>query len=204
MTTVQTLAFYAPDNQEEIARADMYGVLATLFSAPPSQSLLDKIGATSKAGDGILEEAWAELAAACQGADAEAARVEYELLFIGVGKPEVLLYGSYYLSGFMMEKPLAALRTDLAKLGLQRPESVPESEDHIAILCEVMRYLITSDDADLAQVDTQKIFFDTHMQSWVGDMCAAVETHRHANLYRIVGRLAARFFEVEMQAFDMA
>lgn len=179
-------------------------MLATLFCAPPSQHLLDDIAAASVPGDGVLEQAWTELTTACAAADAEAAREEYEQLFIGVGKPDVLLYGSYYLSGFMMEKPLAALRTDLATLGLQRPESVVESEDHIAILCEVMRHLITSDEGARCDVKTQKVFFETHMQSWVADMCAAIEAHVHANFYRRVARLAARFFEVEMQAFDMA
>jgi TorA maturation chaperone TorD len=203
MTTVQTMAFHAPDDHEESARGELYGVLATLFCAPPSQDLLDDIAAASVPGDGVLEQAWTELATACANADVEAVREEYEQMFIGVGKPEVLLYGSYYLSGFMMEKPLAALRTDLATLGLQRPESVVESEDHIAILCEVMRHLITSDEDARVDLGTQKIFFETHMQSWVADMCAAVETHAHANFYRRVARLAACFFEVEMQAFDM-
>jgi TorA maturation chaperone TorD len=116
----------------------------------------------------------------------------------------VMLYGSFYLSGFLMEKPLAALRTDLANLGLQREESIPESEDHIASLCEVMRYLIASDDPRHGNIAMQKQFFASHMQPWILQMCDAVTTHPTANFYAPVARLAKSFFEVEMQAFDMA
>jgi TorA maturation chaperone TorD len=204
MTSAQPLKFEAPDKGEETARADLYGLLATLFYAPPSQQLLDTIGSAQTQGDGILEQAWADLAGLCKQAQAEPVREEYEALFIGVGKPEVMLYGSFYLSGFLMEKPLAALRTDLANLGLQRDESIPESEDHIAALCEVMRYLIASDDPLHANIATQKKFFAEHMQPWVLQMCDAVTSHPRAHFYAPVARLAKSFFEVEMQAFDMA
>jgi TorA maturation chaperone TorD len=167
MTTTAPLKFETPDNGEETARADLYGLLSTLFYAPPSQALLDTIGSANAQGDGVLEQAWADLVAACKGAGEEAVRDEYEQLFIGVGKPEVMLYGSWYLSGFLMEKPLAALRGDLNLLGLERPETVMESEDHIAALCEVMRYLIASDDIAQANLATQKRFFAAHLQPWV-------------------------------------
>lgn len=204
MTAPRTLHFETPDRGEEAARADLYGLLATLLYAPPSQALLDTIAAAPAGGGGVLELAWNGLVLACRQAQADAIRAEYELLFIGVGKPEVMLYGSYYLSGFLMEKPLVALRTDLANLGLQRPESVLESEDHIAFLCEVMRTLIAGDDAVPANVATQKTFFAMHMQGWVIDACAAIEAHPQAAFYRAVAGLARSFFEVEMQAFDMA
>lgn len=204
MTTAQPLKFEKPDQGEETARADLYGLLATLLYAPPSQQLLDTIGSASAEGDGILEQAWAGLTAACRGAAADAVREEYESLFIGVSKPEVMLYGSYYLSGFLMEKPLAALRTDLARLGLEREQSIPETEDHIASLCEVMRYLIASDDVTQANIGTQKQFFAEHMQPWVLQMCDAIVAHPRAHFYAPVARLAKSFFEVEMQAFDMA
>jgi TorA maturation chaperone TorD len=204
-TTAQPLKFEAPDQGEEAARADLYGLLATLFYGPPPQALLDTIALSPQSpGDSPFEHAWAELRAACASAQAEAVREEYDSLFIGVGKPEVILYGSYYLSGFMMEKPLAELRADLAKLGLQRAETVTESEDHIATLCEVMRYLITSEDIAHAGIAVQKKFFGDHMQSWATDMCAAIEAHPGARFYAPVARLAHAFFEVEMQAFDMA
>lgn len=204
MTTTQAVAFETPDQGEEAARAEVYGLLASLFYAPPSQVLLDAIAAAPATGDSLFEQAWNELATACRHAQPAAVREEYEGLFIGVGKPEVLLYGSFYLSGFLMEKPLAELRADLAKLGLERSESMPESEDHLAALCDVMRYLIVSDDAVLSSLASQQKFFDTHMRSWVLTCCEAVENHPDARFYRRAALLARRFFEVEMQAFDMA
>jgi TorA maturation chaperone TorD len=203
MTTTQPLKFESPDHGEETARADLYGLLATLFYAPPSQALLDTIASAQAQGNSALEHAWSELVTACKTSRAEPVRDEYEDLFIGVGKPEVMLFGSYYLAGFLMEKPLAALRTELARLGLQRGDKVNESEDHIASLCEVMRYLIASDDALHANLATQRQFFAAHMQPWVRDMCAAVAGHPQARFYVPAANLAKCFFEVEMQAFDM-
>ncbi|MDB5841809.1 MAG: torD [Herminiimonas sp.] len=204
MTSVKALQFESPDQGEETARADLYGLLAALFCAPPSQALLDAIAAAPDGGDSVLERAWSGLVAACKASNSEAVREEYEALFIGVGKQEVMLYGSWYLSGFLMEKPLAALRSDLARLGLERAEAVTESEDHIASLCEVMRYLIASDDVVHANIDSQKRFFGDHMQPWVAAMCGALETHRMSTFYASVARLANQFFAVETQAFDMA
>ena len=204
MTTPQALHFETPERGEESARAELYGLLATLLYAPPSQALLDAIGSAPTEGQGVLELAWNGLASACRQAQADAIRAEYEQLFIGVGKPEVMLYGSYYLSGFLMEKPLAALRTDLARLGLERAEAVAESEDHIASLCEVMRTLIAAEDVAQADVAVQKTFFSVHMQGWVIDACTAIDAHPQAAFYKPVARLARSFFEVEMQAFDMA
>jgi TorA maturation chaperone TorD len=202
MTTVQNVRIERPDQGEEAARADLYGLLADLFYAPPSQVLIDQIAASPTEGEGTLQQAWAELVDACSRARHETVREEYETLFIGVGKPEVILYGSYYLSGFMMEKPLAELRADLARLGIERAEEISESEDHIATLCAVMRYLIESgDESDgLAQ---QQSFFAAHMRKWVGDCCEAIETHPQAVFYRPVARLARVFFDVEALAFDM-
>lgn len=204
MTTTQPLKFEAPDQGEETARADLYGLLASLFYTPPPQELIDTIAAAPAGGDGVLERAWAGLTEACRHARADDVRDEYERLFIGVGKPDVMLYGSYYLSGFLMEKPLAELRGELARLGLQRAQSMTESEDHVAALCEVMRYLIASDDLAHANIATQKQFFAAHMQPWVMEMCDAVSSHPAARFYAAVANLARSFFEVEMQAFDMA
>lgn len=204
MTTAQPLRFETPDDGEETARADLYGLLAGLFYSPPSRELLDAIAAAPSEGGGVLRDAWHELASTCGKADANALREEYEALFIGVGKPELMLYGSWYLSGFLMEKPLAALRNDLARLGLERPADVPESEDHIAMLFEVMRYLIAGDDPMIANIAVQKEFFSMHIQPWAVRMCEAVEAHPGAGFYRLVATLAKRFLEVEMQAFDMA
>lgn len=200
MAIAQPLEAEAPDQGEETARADMYGLLAALFYAPPAQALLDRIAASGGDDGSPLGRAWGDLSVACRLVREEQARDEYEVLFIGVGKPEIMLYGSYYLTGFLMEKPLAALRTDLARLGLEREQAVTESEDHVAALCEVMRYLI------LAPVDlaTQQRFFAAHLQPWVADLCAAIAGHPGAQLYGAVALLAQAFIEVETRAFDMA
>jgi TorA maturation chaperone TorD len=165
---------------------------------------LNTIATTDDGGEGVLQQAWNALADICRQTDAERVRDEYESLFIGVGRPEVMLFGSYYQSGFMMEKPLAALRDELAQLGLQRDARMPESEDHIAALCEVMRYLIVSGDPLHANLATQKKFFAEQFQPWVLDMCNAIASHPNANFYAVAATLAKSFFEVEMQAFDMA
>ena len=99
---------------------------------------------------------------------------EYDALFGGVGKPEVYLFGSHYLSGFLNDKPVARLRTDLAALGLERDESVTETEDHFAYLCEVMRYLIAGDDVAVANLTRQREFFAAHLQPWVNALCDAI------------------------------
>lgn len=202
--TQQSVRFETPDAGEETARADLYGLLATLFYAPPSQALLDTIASARAEGDGVLERAWADLVSHSRGMTADRVRDEYEALFIGVGKPDILLYGSYYLSGFLMEKPLAELRDALAEMGLERADHINETEDHIASLCEVMRYLIASDDVLQGSIVSQRRFFGTHMQPWVTDLCAAIDAHRLASYYRYVAKLAQAFFEVEAQAFDMA
>lgn len=204
MSQTATLKFEKPDQGEETARADLYGLLATLFYAPPSQALIDTIASARSEGDGLLEQAWAGLVAACKNAREEDVRVEYDHLFIGVGKPEVLMFGSYYMAGFLMEKPLVELRDDLARLGLARSETMAESEDHMAALCEVMRYLIASDDVVNANLANQQAFFAAHMQPWVLKFCDVLAANASAKFYQPVAHLAKAFFEVEMQAFDMA
>ncbi|HTN65561.1 MAG TPA: molecular chaperone TorD family protein [Burkholderiaceae bacterium] len=203
MTNQEALIAEASEQDEELARADWYGTLASLFCAPPSQELLDRIAAANLGGGGLLQDAWGELAVVAGKMDAEAVKDEYERLFIGVGKPEVMLYGSYYLSGFLMEKPLVALRTDLSVLGLQRAETMVESEDHIAALCEVMRYLITSDDVRHTGLSAQKKFFADHLQPWVNTLWETLEQRADAVFYAPAAHVARCYFEIEMQAFDL-
>jgi TorA maturation chaperone TorD len=203
MAIAQPLVFEASAQDEEMARADLYGTLASLFCAPPPPDLLKRIASSELEGNGLLDAAWGAVIESAKTIDAESAREEYERLFIGVGKPEVMLYGSYYMSGFLMEKPLVILRTDLANLGLQRTDTVVESEDHIATLCEVMRYLITSDDALLSGLQVQRKFFADHLQPWVNTLFATLEARSDAVFYAPLAHFAQVFFEIEMQAFDM-
>jgi TorA maturation chaperone TorD len=191
---------------EETARAEIYGLLAALYYAPPPAALLDNLRVAvteAPAAGALLEASWAELVGAARSlSDGEIAR-EYEALFGGVGKPEVYLFGSHYLSGFLNEKPLAALRTDLEALGLARDETMPETEDHIAYLCEVMRYLIAGDDVAVANLTRQREFFARHLQPWATTLCDAVSAHPKADFYRSLAGFTHTFLSVETQGFDM-
>ena len=191
---------------EETARAEIYGLLAALYYAPPPPALLDKLRVAvteAPAAGAVLETSWTELVGVARRlTDGEIAR-EYEALFGGVGKPEVYLFGSHYLSGFLNEKPLAALRTELEALGLARDDTMPETEDHIAYLCEVMRYLIAGDDVAVANLTRQHAFFARHLQPWASSLCDAVGAHPKADFYRSLAAFTQTFLSVETQGFDM-
>ena len=191
---------------EETARAEVYGLLAALYYAPPSAQLLAQLRVAvteAPAKGGLLEEPWREVVAAARNADDASIQGEYNALFGGVGKPEVYVFGSHDLSGFLNEKPMASLRTDLAKLGLQRDETMPETEDHFAYLCEVMRYLIAGDDVAVANLTQQKSFFGDHVQAWTPAMCDAVAAHPRAKFYAALAGFTRAFLSVEAQGFDM-
>jgi TorA maturation chaperone TorD len=191
---------------EETARAEVYGVLAALFYAPPSPELMAQLRVAvteAPAAGGFLEEPWRQLVGAARTvSDAEVAE-EYDALFGGVGKPEVMLFGSYYLSGFLNEKPLAQLRSDLAALGLARDEAVHETEDHFACVCEVMRYLIAGDEVEVANLTQQHKFFSTHLQPWGMALCDAIEQQPQARFYAALAGFVRAFLSVEAQGFDM-
>jgi len=203
----EVTALSADGLEEDVARADLYGLLATLFYQAPDDDLLHRIAASAAYGTGseapALTQAWDELVRVASSSTAQEWADEYQELFIGIGKPEVFLYGSYYQSGFLNEKPLVRLRDSLKELGLEAAENITESEDHIASLCEVMRYLIAGDDLAIANLTQQKKFFDEHLRSWVQELCDATEVHPMANHYKSVAMLAKAFFEVEAYAMDM-
>lgn len=191
---------------EETARAELYGLLAVLYYAPPPPALLAQLRvATTEApaAGGFLEEPWRALVGAARELDDAAIAREYDALFGGVGKPEVYLFGSHYLSGFLNEKPLAQLRQTLATLGLERSETMPETEDHFAYLCEVMRYLIAGDDVAVANLTRQREFFAAHLQPWVNPMCDALAQHPKARFYAALADFTRAFLSVETQGFDM-
>ena len=191
---------------EETARAEVYGLLAALYYAAPSAGLYDNLRVAvtqAPVAGALLESSWSELVAAARAQPLAATCVEYDVLFGGVGKPDVYLFGSHYLSGFLNEKPLAALRTDIAALGLARDEAMPETEDHVAYLCEVMRYLIAGDDVEVANLTRQREFFARHVQPWLALMCKAVMQHPKARFYLALAAFTQAFVSVESQGFDM-
>ncbi len=191
---------------EETARAELYGLLSQLYYAAPGAELLSalRVAVTeAPAAGGFLQEPWQQLVGAARALDDTAIALEFDRLFGGVGKPEVYVYASHYLSGFLNEKPLARLRGDLQQLGLARDETMPETEDHVAYLCEVMRYLIAGDDVAVCNLTAQRDFFATHLQPWVGALCDALAAHPQARFYAAVAQFTRAFVSVEMQGFDM-
>lgn len=151
----------------------------------------------------FLEEPWRALVSVAREMSDEAIQGEYNALFEGIGKPEVYLYGSHFLSGFLNEKPLARLRTDLAGLGLARDDTMSETEDHVAYLCEVMRYLIAGEDLARERLTRQREFFSVHLQPWVMTLCDDVERHPKARFYAALAGHTRAFMTVEAQGFDM-
>jgi TorA maturation chaperone TorD len=202
----QAMVFAADGDSEELARAELYGLLARLWIAAPDAELLTQFRvAVTEAPQpgGYLEGPWQALVAAMRATTPEAAAAEYDALFGGVGKPEVFLYASYYLAGFLHERPLAQLRSDLGTLGLAREETRGETEDHVACVFEVMRYLIAGEDVTVANLEQQRRFFRAHVQAWVEQMLDAVEAQPRALLWREVAALTRAFVQVETQGFDM-
>ncbi len=191
---------------EETARAEVYGLLAALLYAPPTKDLLAqlRVAVTQAPHEGgFLEESWRDVVAASRLLSDTQIADEHAQLFGGVGKPEVYLYGSHYLSGFLNDKPVARLRTALSKLGIERDEAMPETEDHFAYCCEVMRFLIAGDDVSISNLTHQKEFFGEHMQAWVMQMCDAISMHHRAKFFAKLAAFIRAFFSVEMQGFDM-
>ncbi len=210
-TTAQRAAFVSARlSQEDQSRADFYALLARLFFAPADERLLRSIviapesDADMQSADSPLLESWRGLAAAAGAVSAAELEDEFNQLFVSVGRSDVMPFASYYLTGFMHEKPLAQLRADLAVLGLARSSAVLETEDHIAALCDVMRFLIVGDNETLpAGIAAQKAFFAAHLQPWVLQFCQAVKQAEKANFYKRVANFAQAFFEIEIAAFEI-
>jgi TorA maturation chaperone TorD len=191
---------------EETARAEIYGLLSQLFYAAPNEELLSQLQvAVTEAPDAgaFLEEPWRELVACARSLSHDQVVAEYNRLFGGVGKPEVYLYGSHYLSGFLNEKPLVKLRDDLASLGLGKDEGMSDTEDHVAYVFEVMRYLIAGDDVAVANLTQQLGFFNQHVQPWVPQMCQVLLAHPSATFYARLAAFTEAFLSVELQGFDL-
>ena len=206
MSAVQPVGFASPDDADELARAEVYGLLAQLFYAAPAEELHAqfKVAVTAAPVAGaFLERRWGELVAAARRLDRTAIEAEFDALFQGIGKPEVFPYASFHLAGKLNEKPLVELRHSLLRLGLERAEAVTETEDHLASLCEVMRYLIAGEDAGTSNLATQRRFFDDHLRGWIDALCDSIEAQPKADFYRAVAAFTRDFFAVEAQAFDL-
>lgn len=189
--------------QEEGQRAELYALLAALLAAPPAPELYARLraapGAASSDADAPLAASFGALAAAARRLERDTVRDEYDALFQGVAKAEVMLHSSYYLAGALNEAPLVAVRDDLRAIGLEGDPALGLTEDHIACLCEVMQHLIDAGE-DLA---AQRRFFATHLGAWHGALWDALAAHPRADFYRTVAAFAGDFLDVEAAAFEM-
>ncbi len=192
-------------SDEDRARAEHYAVLSRLFASAPDAEFLRKLpalAATWGSSRNALGQAWLMLGDAARSLDAEQLDEEYTRLFLTIGRPDVMLFGSFYMAGFLMEGPVVELRADLAELGLGRRLGVTESEDHIAALCDVMRHLIVTG-PDAAGLGRQQLFFTRHIAPWFEALCDALERAPDARFYPRTAALVRAFFEIERLAFDM-
>ncbi len=187
-------------------RVETYALLASLLRQAPSEELLETLGGieepeASSLRPTRLEQAWQSLAAAARSAQSKPLETEFHNLFIGLGRGELLPYGSYYISGALMDKPLAALRDELARLGLRRAEGVSEPEDHAAAICETMALL--ADPEHGLPLAGQNQFFSTHAGVWLPRFFQDLQQADNATFYASVGQLGEAFIEFEKVWLDL-
>jgi TorA maturation chaperone TorD len=194
---------------EELARADLYGLIARLFHQAPDQELLNQISASipdrqeSQADAAPLSLFWNSLVELTKNNPAKAWQEEFDLNFISVGRPNIILNGSFYMAGHLNEKPLVDIRRALETFGLEPAEEITETEDHISALCEVMRYLIAGDDVEISNLTNQRVFFNAHIRPWYDELCDAIEAVPEMCLYHSVASLTREFLAIESQSIDM-
>lgn len=202
---MERIAAAPPLGDEDRARAEHYAIFSQLFARAPDADFLRKLPALAAAwssADSPLGQAWLLLTDAARSVSAEQVEEEYTRLFLTIGRPEVMLFGSFYIAGFLMEEPVVEVRADLAELGLGRRLGVTESEDHIAALSDVMRHLIVTG-PDAPGLARQKAFFEGHLAPWVDALAKALENAPDSRFYSRTAALVRAFFDIERLAFDM-
>jgi TorA maturation chaperone TorD len=189
--------------EEDVLRARFYALLARLLAAPPDADLLETLRRLDADGSEI-GRAFGRLAEAAAQTSLRSAEAEFNALFVGMGTGgEVNPYGSFHLTGFSYEKPLAALRGDMARLGIA-VGGTGEPEDHVALVCEMMHGLIVGAFGEPADAVTQRAFFDSHLAPWARKFFSQLEKAPSARLYAPVGSLGRLFVALEGEAFSMA
>jgi TorA maturation chaperone TorD len=191
----------ARGDAEEQTRADFYALLGRLLYAGPDAEVLAALASADELvaeGDSPVAVAWRALVTAAGAADDEAARAEYDAVFVGVGKALVTPYASFYLVPTGREKVVVELREMLAARGLARAEHAHEPEDHLAALCDVMRHMVSA-----GALEDQKRFFDRFLRRAYPAFCDAVLGCPEANFYKPVARFARAFFDLEFESFEM-
>ena len=189
-------------SDEDRLRADLYNYLGLILSAPPDELLLAQTAGLT-GDDTDLGQAITRLAECASTTTPQQAEREFNKLFIGLGRGELLPYASFYLTGFLHEKPLAVLRTDLSARRIERAANVYEPEDNIATLMEVMGGLIVGRFAAPSTLEDQKTFFNRHVAPWAGHFYADLETAKTAMLYSAVGSVGKAFMKIEREAFRL-
>lgn len=189
--------------EEDRLRADLYNFLGLLLSGPPDQTLL--LQTEGLVGDDSpLGQAIATLAKMAKLSKEKTVNSEFNKLFIGLGRGELLPYASYYLTGFLNEKPLARLRDDMNARGLARAENVFEPEDNIASLMEMMGAMIVGRFGGVTTLAQQKTFFNTHIAPWAAHFYTDLEGAKNSIFYASVATVGRRFMEIEAEAFRMS
>jgi TorA maturation chaperone TorD/DNA-binding transcriptional regulator YdaS (Cro superfamily) len=184
----------------DVLRAQEYDLLAVLLGRAPTREVLDRLS-DLKGDASPLGLAHMALAEAAVKADPDALQREFFDLFIGIGRGELLPYASYYLTGFLHERPLASVRESLSALGIERADNIFEPEDHVAILCEVMAGLAAR--RFDAEPGAERRFFERHLRPWTPRFFADLETAQAARFYRAVARVGGLFMDIEAEAFAM-
>lgn len=188
--------------EEDLLRADLYDFLAALLANPPDQALLQR--AASLGGDeSALGQSISTLARVAKAMKAPAVEREFNALFIGLARGELMPFASYYLTGFLNEKPLATLRADMAGLRITRAPNVYEPEDNIASLLEMMAGMIRGRFGAPVQLVRQKDFYFTHIAPWAEHFFSDLEGAQNSVFYAPVGTVGKAFLEIETQAFRM-
>lgn len=187
---------------EDRLRADLYNYLGVMLSGPPDQMLLDQTSSLS-GDDSTMGQAIAGLARVAKASKPAGVEREFNALFIGLGRGELLPYASYYLTGFLNEKPLAQLRQDMAARSITRAENVYEPEDNIASLMEMMGGMIVGRFGQTSSLEDQKQFFNRHIAPWAGHFFADLMAAKNSVLYAALGAVGQEFIEIEREAFRM-
>jgi len=187
-------------DDNKLWRVQTYALLARLLSSPPDQALLDNLAAIEVTEpQSPMGKQWLQLICAAKKADVSAVHDEYQALFIGVTHGELIPYGSYYQTGFLMEEPLAELRADLARLGLERQDETAEPEDHIAAECDVMRLILTAEGTPIV---TAEDFYKHHLSPWCAKFFNDMQEAKSVDFYRALGKFAAAFIAMESSDFS--
>ena len=189
-------------NNEDQLRADMYSFLANLLRAEPSAELVNQL-TKLESDESPIGKSIKTLSKLASSLDLPTIRDEYVRIFIGVGRGEILPFASYYLTGFLKDKPLAKLRNDMKEIGIELAENVKEPEDHIASLFDMMSGLILGKFSKKFSIGEQKEFFNKHLASWVDLLMRDIESSRIAVFYSPIGTIGREFMEIERSSFSM-